>query len=157
MAKKEVNKTVGQIELEELKLKEIEERIESYSAKARECRKIAFELHNTEELSLETHTRFKELVEQANYYDSLAEHTMHTERYNQLQNLNLMKETAARLRHTLNHNKLILSEYINNLEEVKQTALELIENAEQKIKNVKYLIAEQEKELIALEGGRSDE
>lgn len=60
MAQKEVNKTVGQIELEELKLKEIEERIESYSAKARECRKIAFELHNTEELSLETHTRFKE-------------------------------------------------------------------------------------------------
>lgn len=68
-----------------------------------------------------------------------------------------MKETAARLRHTLNHNKLILSEYVNNLEEVKQTALEMIENAEQKIKNVKYLIAEQEKELIALEGGRSDE
>jgi hypothetical protein len=157
MAKKEVTKIVGQIELEEMKLKEIEDRIDNYSAKAQECRKVAMQLQSTKEPSLEIHSRINELLEQANYYYSLAEQLTHTERYNQLQKLNLMKETAVRLRHTINHNKGVLSESIKNLDEVKQTALEMVENAEQKIINLKLLISQQEKELIVLEGGLPDE
>jgi hypothetical protein len=155
MTKKEVSEIVSRIKQEELKLKEIEERTESFSAKARECRDIAYSLQIGEP-NPETPSKISELVRQANYYDSLAEQTMHTERYIQIQNLDLVKETAVRLRHTLKHNRGILSEYLESLDDVKRIAQEMIENAEQKINNVEFLIAEQEKELVALEGERSN-
>lgn len=155
MSKKEFSEIVSRINQEEMKLKEIEERIESYSAKARECRDVAYSLQNGEP-NPETPSKISELVRQANYYDSLAEHTMHSERYTQIQNLDLMKETAVRLRLTLKHNRGILSEYLKSLDDVKRTAQEMIENAERKINNVEFLIVEQEKELVALEGDRSN-
>jgi len=46
MAKKEVNEIVSRIKQEELKLEEVEEQINSYSAKARECRDVVLLLLN---------------------------------------------------------------------------------------------------------------
>ncbi|MEK4455243.1 hypothetical protein [Paenibacillus sp. FSL L8-0506] len=152
MTKKEVREVMSQIQQEELKLKEIEERVESFSAKARECRDIAYTLQ-TGEPNPETATKISEFLRQANYYESLAEHTMHSERYTQVQNLDLVKETAVRLRHIIKHNRNILSEYLESLDDVKRTAHETVENAEQKISNLEFLITEQAKELVALEGG----
>lgn len=155
MTKKEVSGDVSRIKQEELKLKEIEERIETFSVKARECRDMAYSLQ-TGEPNPETPSKISELVRQASYYESLAEHTMHTERYIQIQNLDLVKETAVRLRHTIEHNRGILTEHLESLDDVKRTAREMVENAEQKINNVGFLIAAQEKELVALEGERSN-
>ncbi|EGL18143.1 MULTISPECIES: hypothetical protein [unclassified Paenibacillus] len=93
MSKNEISEFVGQIKQEELKLKEVEERIESFSAKAREYRNSA----QKSEPSPETPAKVAELIRQAIYYKSLAENTMHTERYTQLQKLDMAKETATRL------------------------------------------------------------
>ncbi|MEK3761335.1 hypothetical protein MKZ07_23265 [Paenibacillus sp. FSL P4-0338] len=151
MTKKEASEFVGQIKQEELKLQEIEDRIESYSSKARECRNIIISLQAGEP-SPDIPTKISELLNQASYYDSLAEHTMHTERYTQIQNYDFVKETASRIRHTLMYNKGILSNYLESLDDIKQTAKKMIIEAEQKINNVEFLITQQERELIALEG-----
>ena len=153
MTKKEVSEIVSRIKQEEIKLKEIEERIESFSAKARERRDLSYTLQ-IGEANPETPSKISDLFRQANYYDSLAEHTMHSERYTQVQNLDLMKETAARLRHTIKRNRDILNEHLESLDDIKRTAQEMVEDAEQEISNVEFLIAEQAKELVALEGER---
>ncbi|MUG71779.1 MULTISPECIES: hypothetical protein [Paenibacillus] len=151
MAKKEDQRIVGQIEQEEKKLQEIEERIDLYSAKARELRQMAYTL-----LAGEPHpdnpVKIADLQRQAHYYDSLAEQATHTERHNQLYSLNILKENAVRLRHTIIHNKAILMRNYQEVEDAKLRAAKMIEDAEQKVVDAQYLIEEQEKELLGLEG-----
>lgn len=63
-----------------------------------------------------------------------------------------MKENVVRLRHTIIHNKAILARNYREVEEVKLRAAKMIEDAERKVMDAQYLLEEQEKELLALEG-----
>ncbi|MEC0094374.1 hypothetical protein [Paenibacillus macquariensis] len=86
MAKKEEQQIVGKIEQEEKNLQEIEERIDSFSAKARELRNMAYTLQSGEP-NPENPSKVADLQRQAHYYDSLAEKATYTERHNQLYKL----------------------------------------------------------------------
>lgn len=151
MAKSVAQQVEGQITQEEKKLQEIEERIDAYSSKARELRQMAYKLQ-TGEPHPENPAKIADMQRQAHYYDSLAEQATHTERHNQLYSLNILKENAVRLRHTINHNKSILARNYQEVEEAKARAAKMIEDAERKVTDAQYLIDKQEKELIALEG-----
>ncbi|MEF3305337.1 hypothetical protein [Paenibacillus sp. GYB003] len=151
MAKSGVQQIEGQIKQEEKKLQEIEERIDSYTAKARELRHMAYTLQAGEPHP-DNPAKIADLQRQAHYYDSLAEKATHTERHNQLYSLNILKENAVRLRHTINHNKAILARYYQEVEEAKLRAAKMIEDADRKVIDAQYLIKEQEKELLDLEG-----
>jgi hypothetical protein len=151
MSKREELQTVGQIEQEEMNLQEIEERIDISSAKARELRNLAYALQAGEP-NPENPARIADLQRQALYYDSLIEKATYTERHNQLYKLSIMKENAVRLRNTISHNEMILTRSRQEVEETKIRTATMIEDAEQKVIDVEYLIDGQKKELIVLEG-----
>lgn len=151
MAKKEEQRIVGQIEQEEQKLQEIEAKIESYSVRAKECRHMAYTLQIGEP-NHENPIQIADFHRQAHYYDLLAEQATYTERHNQLYSLNILKETADRLSHSIRTNEIILSRRQQEVEEINIMAAKMVEDAEQKVKDVRYLIEEQKREKAALEG-----
>lgn len=154
MAKKvqAVEEKLGLIAQAEAEYEAIVEEVRGYCQKARELRQQADELRHSGNIDPQLATEVNKLLEQAEYFDQLADEQDGHPRLEAIRRLEELQREASGLRETVQHNESVLARQKQELDVAKEEAAAMIRRAEERIRETKQILVFQMAKLEELEG-----
>lgn len=149
-----VEETLGLIAKVQAEYQAIVEEVRGYCQKARELRQQADELRRSGSTDPQVATEISKLLEQAYYYNHLADQKDGHPRLEILRRIDSLVREASGLRETVQHNENILARQQMELEEAEREAVLMVKRAEEQIQETEQLLESQRAKLTELEGNR---
>ena len=149
---KQVQEKVGLIAQAEAEYEAIVEEVRGYCEKARTLRQQADELRRSGSIDPQVATEVRKLLEQAEYFDQLADEKDRYPRREAIRRLEELQRGASGLRETVQHNESVLTRQKKEWEVAKEEAAAMIRRAEERIQETEQLLASQMAKLEELEG-----
>lgn len=147
-----VEEKVGLIAQAQAEYEAIVEEVRGFCQKAQELRKQADELRRSGSIDPQVAKEVKQLLEQAEFFDQLADKKDGHPRLEAIRRLEELQREASGLRETVQHNKSVLARQKQDLDEVKEEAAAMIRRAEERIRETEQLLVFQMAKLEELEG-----
>ncbi|AWX57711.1 hypothetical protein AB432_022910 [Brevibacillus brevis] len=156
MAKREqvVEETLGLIAQAQTEYQAIVEEVRGYCQKARALRQQADELRRSGSTDPQVATEISKLLEQADYYNHLADQKDGHSRLEILRRIDSLEREASGLRKTVQHNENVLARQQIELKETEREAVLMIQRAKEQIQETEQLLESQRAKLTELEGSR---
>lgn len=132
----------------------IVEKIRGYCQKVRELRQQADKLRRSGSTDPQVATEISQLLEQADYYNHLADQKDGHPRLEILRRIDSLEREASGLRETVQHNESVLLRQQKELEEAEREAVLLVQRAKEQIQETEQLLKSQRAKLAELEGNR---
>jgi hypothetical protein len=145
-----VEEKVGLIAQAQEEYEGIVEKVHGYCQKAQELRKQVDELRRSGSTDPRMATQIRHLLEQADYFDQLADQKDGHPRLEALRRIEDLQWEATALKGT--HNESLLARQQKELEEVRKEAAAIIRRSEERIQETEQLLALQLAKLTELEG-----
>jgi hypothetical protein len=124
----------------------------TFCQKAQELRKQADELRCSGSIDPQVAKEVKQLLEQAEFFDQLADTKDGHPRLEAIRRLEELQREASGLREIVQHNKSVLARQKKELDIAKEEAAAMIRRAEERIQETEQLLASQMAKLEELEG-----
>jgi uncharacterized protein Yka (UPF0111/DUF47 family) len=147
-----VEEKVGLIAQAQEEYEEIVEEVQGYCQKARELRKQADELRRSGSTDPQMATQIRQLLEQADYFDQLADQKDGHPRLEALRRINDLQREAFAVKATISHNESVLIRQRRELEQTREEAAAMIRRAEERVQETERLLSSELAKLEALEG-----
>lgn len=156
MAKREqvIEETLGLIAQAQVEYQAIVEEVRGYCQKARELRQQVEELRRSGSTDSQVATEISKLLEQADYYNHLADQKDGHPRMEILRRIDSLVREASGLRETVQHNENVLARQQMELEEAEREAVLMVKRAKEQIQETEQLLESQRAKLTELEGNR---
>ncbi len=119
----------------------IVEEARDYYQKAREMRGQADKLKHSGSTDPQVATQVMTLLEQANYFDQLANQKDGHPRLEAIRRLEDLQREAFELKGTIQYNESVLAQQQKELEEVRKEAVAMIRRVEERIQKTEQLLA----------------
>lgn len=149
---KQVQEKVGLIAQAQAEYEAIVEEVRGFCQKAQELRKQADELRRSGSIDPQVAKEVKQLLEQADFFDQLADKKDGHPRLEAIHRLEEIQREASGLRETVQHNESVLTRQKKEWEVAKEEAAAMIRRAEERIQETEQLLASQMAKLEELEG-----
>jgi len=143
---------VGLIAQAQAEYEAIVEEVRGYCQKAQELRRLADELKRSGNTDPKVATQIGQLLEQAEYYDQLANQKDGHPRLEALRCINDLQREASAVKDAISHNEGVLARLRQELIEAREEAAALIRRAEERVQETEQLLASQMAKLEGLEG-----
>ncbi|MBU8714604.1 MULTISPECIES: hypothetical protein [Brevibacillus] len=149
-----VVETLGLIAQVQAEYQAIVEEVRGYCQKARELRQQVDELKRSGSTDPNVATEVRKLLEQADYYNHLADQKDGHPRLEILRRIDSLVREASGLRETVQHNENVLARQQMELEETEREAVLMVKRAKEQIQETEQLLESQRAKLTELEGNR---
>lgn len=127
----EIEEKAGLIVQAEAQYEAIIEEVRNYCHKARQLREQADELRRSGSTDPRVATQVNKLLEQAEYFDQLADQKDGYPRLEAIRSLEDLRREATTLKEIIQYNESVLARQQKELEEVKEEAAAMIRRAEE--------------------------
>lgn len=97
-------------------------------------------------------TQIRQLLEQADYFDQLADQKDGHPRLEALRRINDLQREAFAVKATISHNESVLIRQRRELEQTREEAAAMIRRAEERVQETERLLSSELAKLEALEG-----
>lgn len=148
---KHVQEKAGLIAQAQAEYEAIVEEVRGFCQKAQELRKQADELRCSGSIDPQVAKEVKQLLEQAEFFDQLADTKDGHPRLEAIRRLEELQREASGLREIVQHNKSVLARQKKELDIAKEEAAAMIRRAEERIQETEQLLASQMAKLEELE------
>ena len=151
---KQGQEKIGLIAQAEAEYGAIVEEVRGYCQKARALRQQADELRRSGSTDPQVATEIRKLLEQADYYNHLADQKDGHPRLEILRRIDSLEREASGLRETVQHNENVLARQQIELKETEREAVLMIKRAKEQVQETEQLVESQRAKLTELEGNR---
>lgn len=147
-----LEENIGLIDQEQADCEEIAEEVSGLFQKEQKLRKRADELRRSGSIDPQVAKEVKQLLEQTEFFDQLADKKDGHPRLEAILCLEELQREASGLREIVQNNKIMLDHRKKELDVAKEEAAAMIRRAEERIQEMEQLLASQIAKLEELEG-----
>ncbi|GIP39025.1 hypothetical protein J31TS4_23050 [Paenibacillus sp. J31TS4] len=147
-----VEETVRSIAKAQADYEQLMDEIRDYCKRARDLREQAAELKRSGRTDSQVGTEMRQLLDQAEQFEILADQKDGHPRLEALRNIEDLQREASALRGTVQHNQAVLARQQQELEEAREEAAAMVQRADERVKETERILAYEMAKLAELEG-----
>ena len=147
-----VEETLGLIAQAQAEYEQLMDEIRGYCQQARELREQAEELQRSGRTDFQVSEEIQQLLKHAEHLDAVADQKDGLPRQQALELIDRLEQEASDCKQLVQYNQTVLTRQQQELEDAKAAAAKMVQDAEERLKQTRQVLAEKVTQLAELEG-----